>query len=417
MNGSTTILVCETSTLPIAVAIEGEEKENAPESAALEASLVACATHQSTTKYSTESPACQIATAPTLEEIEREIAAAARQRIEAALRDLNETRARIEHERNSRDSASKAMQERASNTRTELDGLAGERTAMERRAQTFLAGDALQATLEKIHLAFNVRQLELEDALAVAEADAQDMQTQIQAALISDALELQLAEQYLAQLETAAPDVADAVRLAATAQTNLIAARQAVNDGLLRDAEVLLAKAKAGNAEPTQVGEVEQMLADARKNQTARDLIARINAVGDLPGAVRRIKRLVEEAESAGVADRILPDANRAFEAARRAANARYAQARPIADHLVTEGFVPVLGDGRIEVWKPIANRGASHAQNGHGWTLERVMILRNDVWETEMPEVAVTRKELAPHAKRSRWYHAWNAKHRAQVG
>jgi hypothetical protein len=58
---------------------------------------------------------------------------------------------------------------------------------------------------------------ELEDALAVAEADAQEMQTQIQAALISDALELQLAEQYLAQLETAAPDVATNVRLAATA--------------------------------------------------------------------------------------------------------------------------------------------------------------------------------------------------------
>jgi hypothetical protein len=189
-----------------------------------------------------------------------------------------------------------------------------------------------------------------------------------------------------------------------------------VNDGLLRDAEVLLEKAKTGNAEPTQVGEVEQMLADARKNRTVRDLIAHINAVGDLPGAVRRIKRLVEEAESVGVADRILPDANRAFETARRAANARYAQARPIADHLVTEGFVPVLGDGRIEVWKHGSNRGAStHAQNGHGWTLERVMVLRNDVWETEIPEVAVTRKELAPHAKRSRWYHAW--KNRAIVG
>ena len=310
---STTMLVCETPTLPIVAASEEGEKENAPESAALGTFTVACATDLSTTEYSTEPPACQIATAPTLEEIESEIAAAARQLIEAALRDLNETRARIERERNARESALKAMQERANKTRAELDGLAGERTAMERRAQTFLTGDALQATLEKIHLAFNVRQLELEDALAVAEADAQEMQTQIQAALISDALELQLAEQYLAQLETAAPDVANAVRLVATAQENLIAARQAVNDGLLHNAEVLLVKAKAGNAEPTQIGEVEQMLAAARKDQTIRDLIARINAIGDQPGAVRRIKQLWDEAETAGISNQVASVANRAF--------------------------------------------------------------------------------------------------------
>ena len=57
---------------------EGETpKENAPESAALEASLVAFATVESVTEYSTEASACQIAAAPTLEEIENEIAAAA----------------------------------------------------------------------------------------------------------------------------------------------------------------------------------------------------------------------------------------------------------------------------------------------------------------------------------------------------
>lgn len=399
-------------TMPVLVAEPTEEnaaqKENAPESAALEA-FVACATSQSTTEYSTEPSACQIANAPTLEEIENEIAAAARQRIDAALRDLNDTRARIERERHSRDVALKALQERASKTHAELDGLAGERAALERRAETFLTGDALQATREKIHLAFNVRQLELEDALAVAEGDAQEMQTQIQAARISDALELQLAEQYLTQLETVAPDVAEAVRLSATAQENLSAARQAVKDGLLRDAEILFEKAKAGNAEPTQVGEVEQMLAEARQNQIARDLMARLHAVGDQPGAVRRIRRLIEEAESAGVADRVAPEANRAFEAARRAANARYAQARPIADHLATEGCVPVLGDGRIEVWKYISNGATStHAPHRQGWALDRVMVLRNAGWETELPRVAVTRKELAPHAKRSRWYHAW---------
>jgi len=386
--------------------------KNAPESAALEASFVACATSHLQTEYSTEPLRCQIAAVPTLEEVGREIAAAARQRIEAARREVDDVRARIERERAAREAALKAAQERVSQAQAALASLADERAALEHRAETFLAGDALHATREKIHLAFNTRQLELEDALAVAEADVREMQTEIQAAQVSDALELQLAEQYLTQLESAAPDVAEAVRLAATAQENLLAARQAVNDGLLNDAEVLLEKAKAGNAEPTQVSQVEQMLADARKHQTVRDLIARLNAIGDAPGAVRRIKRLVVEAERAGVMDQVLPVANRALETAHRAANARYAQACPIADHLVTEGFVPVLGDGRIEVWKPLSNRGAL---NGHGWTLDRVMVLRNNVWETKRPRVAVTRKDLAPHAKRSRWYRAW--KNRGIVG
>lgn len=82
MNGNTT--------LPLVVASAEGEMKNAPESAALRAS-VACATHSSTTEYSTEPCACQSANAPTLEEIEHEIAAAARQRIEAARRDLNDT--------------------------------------------------------------------------------------------------------------------------------------------------------------------------------------------------------------------------------------------------------------------------------------------------------------------------------------
>ena len=391
-------------TMPVLVAEPTEEnaaqKENVPESAALGTFAVACATDLSTSQYSTEPSACQIAVAPTLEEIENEIAAAAKQRIEAALRDLNETHARIERERNARDTALKAAQDRASKAQAELDGLSGERGTMERRAQTFLAGDALKATQEKIHLAFNVRQLELEDVLAIAEADVQEIQTGIQAALISDALELQLAEQYLAQLETAAPDVATSVRLVATAQENLAAALQAVKEGLLRDAKVLLEKAKAGNADPARVAEAEKMLAEAQQAKTARDLIARLNANLDQPGAVRRIRRLIEEAESAGVANLVTPHANRALETARRAANARYAQARPIADHLASEGFVPVVGDGRIEVWQEIS-------RNSHGtvWTLDRVMMLRGQSWETETPRMPITRRELPKRVQNSRWF------------
>jgi hypothetical protein len=420
---STTTLVCETATLPIVAASEEEEKKNAPELTALEASEVAFATNQSTTEYSTELPVCQIATAPTLEEIEHDIAAAAQQRIEAALRDLTETRARIERERNARDTALQAAQERASKTRAELDGLTGERAEMERRAKTFLAGDALKATIEKIHLAFNVRQLELEDALAVAEADAQEMQTQIQAAQISDALELQLAEEYLAQLETAAPEVATNVRLTATAQESLAAALQAVKDGLLRDAEVLLAKVKAGNADPMRVAEAEKILAEARQAKTARDFVTRINAIGDQPGAVRRIRRFIEEAERAGVVNLVTPHVHRALETARHAANARYAQARPIADHLASEGFVPVVGDGRIEAWKEISRNSASTrfdarsaAQPGTVWTLDRVMVLRGESWETETPRMPVTRRQLPKHVQNSRWFHHHRAEQSASA-
>jgi hypothetical protein len=362
---------------------------------------VAFATVQSQTEYSTELPARQIATAPTLEEIERDIVAAARQRIEAALHDLNDTRARIERERSARDASLKTAQERANKARAELDGLAGERGEMERRAQTFFTGDALKATIQKIHLAFNVRQLELEDTLALADADAQEVQTQTQAALISDALELQLAEEYLAQLETAAPEVATDVRLAETAEENLAAALQAVKEGLLHDAEVLLAKAKAGNADPARVAEAEEILAEAQQTKIAHDFVARINAIGDQPGAVRRIRRLAEEVERAGVASLVTPHANRALEAARHAATARYAQARPIADHLASEGFVPVVGDGRIEAWREIS-------RNGHGtaWTLDRVMVLRGESWKTETPRVPVTSRELPKRVQNSRWFH-----------
>lgn len=112
--------------------------------------------------------------------------------------------------------------------------------------------------------------------------------------------------------------------------------------------------------------------------------------------------RLIEEAKSAGVADKVAARANRALKTARAAAHARFAQARPIADHLAGEGFVPVVGDGRIEVWQQVSN-------NGHGaaWTLERVMMLRENIWKSETPRVPITRKELPPRVRHSRWYRA----------
>ncbi len=348
-------------------------------------SQFACATHQSVTGFSTESPACQIAAVPTLQEIENEIAAAARTRIEATLHELSDTRTRIEGERTARETALITAQERVSETQAELDGIDTERKVMEHRAQTFLKGDALKLAMGKIHLGFNAKQLELEDTLAMVQADVRQIQEETQATAVTDSLEIQLAEEYLGQLETAAPDVAQLVRLAASADENIAAARQAIADGRLQDAAVLLEKAKAGNADPSKVAQVEHELADQ-------------------PRAVRRIRRLIAESQGMCVSDRVNPAAKHALRIAREAANARFKQARPIVDHLVAEGFAPVVGDGRIEAWKEISKKDSkNHTNHDSTWTLDRVMVLRGDAWETKTPRVPVTRREPPKGAQRSR--------------
>ncbi len=415
------------------------QKENAPEFAALEASSVACATCQTTTEYITEAPPCQVSANPvvdigqqnvTLEEIEKVIVDAARKRIESARRELEDTHSRIERERTARETALYAMQDRVSQTQAALDGLADDRTAVESRARAFLSGDALRSTLGQIHLAFNARQLELEAALATAKADAADAQTEIDAARVSDALELQLAEQELERLESAAPKVAEALQQAAAISQNIASARQAIQDGILRDAAALIERAKKVSADPfvstfirgqdkaedpaAVIGELECALADAQKAQLARDLVTRLNGECERPGGFKRIRQIVDEATAAGVADQIASAVARAKQAARHAANERFAQARPIANHLVVEGYLPVVGDGRIEAWK-------SGSHNGHGndssWMLDRIIVLRaNGEWITQKPRMAITRRTLSPYVKRSRWYRTWYAKQKGDA-
>ena len=383
------------------VVVEAEEKENAQELAALEASFVAFATDLSTTEYSTEPSTCQVAPIPTLEEIEAIITGAARQRIETTYREVEDTRVRIERERMAREVAIGAIQDCVSQTKAALAGLEDERARMEERAKAFLAGEELKAVLEKIHLAFNAKQLELETALRTAEIAAAEARVEGEASTVTDALELHLVEQELERLEGVAPEVASSVRLTATAAEKLTAAHQALEEGMIQEAEVLLEQAKAGQADPVQIAEVEQALAEARKSKLARDLIARVSANPDQLGAVRRIHQLMEEARKAGVADQVAPFANKALDAARDAANARFAQARPIADHLAAEGYIPVVGDGRIEVWKEVSRNG-----NSVGWSLDRILTLKGQQgWVTETPRNPITRKELPPRVRHSRWF------------
>ncbi|MCL4486847.1 MAG: hypothetical protein M1570_01795 [Chloroflexi bacterium] len=382
------------------VVVEAEAKENAPELAA-HGTLVAFATIAPTTEYSTEQSTCQVAPIPTLEEIEAIITGAARQRIETTYREAEDTRARIERERTAREVAIGAIEDRVSQTKAALAGLADERAKMEERARAFLAGEELKAVLEKIHLAFNAKQLELETALTTIEIAAAEARVEVEASSVTDALELQLVEQELERLEGVAPEVASSVRLTATAAEKLAAALQALQEGMIQNAEVLLEQAKAGNADPARIAEVEQALGEARKSKFVRDLIARVSANRDQLGAVRRIHQLMEEARQAGVADQVAPFANKALDAARDAANARFAQARPIADHLAAEGFIPVVGDGRIEVWKEVSRNG-----NSIGWLLDRILTLRGqEGWVTETPRNPIARKELPPRVRHSRWF------------
>ncbi len=170
---------------------------------------------------------------------------------------------------------------------------------------------------------------------------------------------------------------------------------------MIQDAQVPLQQAKADQADSVRIAEVEQALAEARKSKLARDLIARVSANPDQLCAVRRIHQLMEEARKVGVADQVAPFANKALDAARDAANARFAQARPIADHLASEGFIPVVGDGRIEVWKVVSRNG-----NSVGWSLDRILTLRGqEGWVTETPRNPITRKELPPRVRHSRWF------------
>ena len=440
MDNSTMLgLALSEETMQVLVAEATEENaaqmKNAPELAALEASDVACATHLPTTEYITEAPACQVSASPivgrgqpnvTLEEIEITIADAARKRIESAHREAEDTHSRIEREHAARERALQAMNERVSEIQAALDRLGGERSSMECRARAFLGGGKLEATLDQIHLAFNIRKLELDDALATAKTDVLDAKTEIEAANVSDALELQLAEQEVERLESAAPEVAHALQRAEAVSQLIASARQALQDGMLRDAAALVEQAKKektdayaspitraqGVAEDpsTAIDELERALADAQKTQIARDLIARLNAIHERPGALKRIKQFMDQAATSGVADQVASAAAHAQQLARHAANERFAQARPIADHLVAEGYVPIIGDGRIESWKRTSHNGKSASwSNDSHWKLDRILLWQpNGEWLTEKPHVSITRKELTPSVKRSRWYRTW---------
>lgn len=389
---STEALACQIAP----VVVESEEGDGINKRAAI------VAAHPDSTKYSTRAAVCQIELIPTLSEIEALIGDAAHERIEAAHRELEETRARLRRERIAREKALQSMQSRMNELQEGLANLDSERSKMENKACAFLGGDVLKAVLEKIHLAFNARQLDLEADLKDAEAAIVEAQTEAQAADLTDALELQLGEQELERLEGAAPEVAQKVRLVLSAEENLAEARKALNEGVLRDAAALLEQAKAGGADAAQAVQLERELEEANKKRRARDMIARLTANPDQVGAARRIHKIMEEAQQAGVAELVAPFANKALDTAREAANARFAQARPIADHLVSDGFVPVVGDGRIEAWKE-ERRNA----NGTLWKLERTLTLRGrEGWTTETPRNPLTQKELPARVRHSRWYH-----------
>jgi len=160
-----------------------------------------------------------------------------------------------------------------------------------------------------------------------------------------------------------------------------------VKDGDLKVAEARLADARKGGAS-------EADLAKVRETIAARRLVARAQAAAPKRGGLRVVKAAIAEAQAAGLQE-ARRDLNRALKAAREAAEARFAQACPVADDLAKQGFAPVVGDGRVYVWK-------TQTSNGHdpSYVLDRVIILDNrGVWVTRRPKNRV----VADHARARR--------------
>jgi hypothetical protein len=333
--------------------------------------------------------------------IEERIRDAAQARIESAHQALAEADARIEGEQATREKWIAEARGGVTDLQQQLQGLAAQRETLEQRAQVFLVADERKEMLAQIHLTFNARQLELEGALDQANCDLDALDADHQAQLLVEALELQLLRGDIETLEQTAPDVADQMRLARDAQANVERAIHLAQEGAVADAEKTLALARAGGADEARITEAERVLADAKRRLATRELIARIQGVlPELPGAVGRLKRLRQEANSAGVLPRVESFLNRALHQARTAASARYREAALHAEHLTGQGLVPCIGDGRMEAWKPAGNK----------WLLVEVWNLRDNTWVGTKPRVRLIRETLPRRMRKSRWYRGQSA-------
>lgn len=331
-----------------------------------------------------------------LSEIERRLREAAEKRLTDARHTLQDARDRIDSERGARVQQLSELQTRLNDLQEQLSGLANQRALFEQRARVFLTAQERERTLEQIHLTFNARQFDLEVSCEQMQRDLDVLESEHQAALLAEGLELQLLQGDIETLEQAAPDIAVQVQLSLEVALHLGNAIQLANQGLTVEAESELALARAGGASESKLATAETALNEAQRRSTVRELVAQIQAVQtETPGAVSHLKQLRQEAQQRNVVANVEPFLNRALKLARVAASARYRDASLHADHLASQGLVPTIGDGRIEAWQC----------NGKGWMLIEVWTFQDGTWIGHQPRVRLTRSETPRRVRRSRWY------------
>lgn len=309
---------------------------------------------------------------------------------------LNETQTRIAYERAQREQQIEIARATLAVLETQLANLDSERAQYEKSAQVFLNGSEREQMLAQLHLSFNARQLELERQLQTAQNELANLNYEHYAAIIGEELELQLLGADIETLQQAAPDVAQHIEQEFAAPLHLERALAFAREGQIADAELELQHARSGKLSEIEIAAAENAVNEAKRRAHARELIAEIQAIetGNA-GAIAQLKRIAQRAETIGVTTNVASFLNRALKLARNSAIERYREATIQADYLASQGFIPCVGDGRIESWQ--------HTKQG--WTLVEVWSYQQGVWVGHQPRARVTRTDIPRRVRRSRWY------------
>lgn len=336
-----------------------------------------------------------------LTDIAQQLRDAALQRLAQAHQALQETQTRIARERARREQQLEIARATLAVVEQQSSNLEQERATYEKQAQTFLAGAAREQMLAQIHLSFNARELELEAQMEEAQRTLAELNYEHYAAIIGEELELQLLGSDIETLQQAAPEAAAQVEHEQAAPQHLANALQFARNGAVEEAEHELALARSGKLAETEIAAVQEAIGSAKRRALARELIAEIQKVSvELPGATAQLKMLAQRAREQNVYANVESFLHRALKQARASATARYREATLHADYLADQGFIPCVGDGRIEAWQ--------HTQ--HGWTLAQMVTFQQDSWVTHHPRARVTRTEIPRRVRRSPWYRRANA-------
>jgi uncharacterized protein YoxC len=167
------------------------------------------------------------------------------------------------------------------------------------------------------------------------------------------------------------------VELERQAEANLRAAEQAARSGQGREAQRLLELAKRGRADVEQVKRIQDLIAQARRQETTKEFRARLAQCARLCGAAAKIEAIEKEAQAlerqeptiyAGLASAIARQISQARAEAAKMAKVRFAViAQNVEAYYRTEGvtYAALIDaeNGRVTVWKKEGSRWALHVE------------------------------------------------------